>query len=146
MRPRDPRAARNHGNDRGPPRDLRIGGDPAIEGRADDRTREVAVAHLHQPSSAQSRHAGAAAGAGRRAVDLAGVHHDGVGPGERAVDALERPGELAERNMAPIGVLRVGETELRVLTMPTAKRLLEDQGVSLISYRDLIATETVHNT
>jgi predicted glycoside hydrolase/deacetylase ChbG (UPF0249 family) len=31
------------------------------------------------------------------------------------------------------------ETELRVLTLPAAKQLLEDQGIALISYRDLIA-------
>jgi chitin disaccharide deacetylase len=34
------------------------------------------------------------------------------------------------------------ETELRVLTMPAAKQLLEDQGIALISYRELISTET----
>jgi len=34
------------------------------------------------------------------------------------------------------------ETELQVLTLPAAKRLLEDQGISLISYRDLISGET----
>jgi len=33
------------------------------------------------------------------------------------------------------------ETELRLLTMPEAKRLLEDQGIALISYRELISTE-----
>jgi hopanoid biosynthesis associated protein HpnK len=33
------------------------------------------------------------------------------------------------------------ETELRVLTMPAAKQLLEDQGIALISYRELISTE-----
>jgi hopanoid biosynthesis associated protein HpnK len=33
------------------------------------------------------------------------------------------------------------ETELRLLTLPEAKRLLEDQGIALISYRELISTE-----
>ena len=33
------------------------------------------------------------------------------------------------------------ETELRLLTMPEAKRLLERQGIALISYRELISTE-----
>jgi hopanoid biosynthesis associated protein HpnK len=33
------------------------------------------------------------------------------------------------------------ETELRVLTLPAAKQLLEDQGIALISYRDLISPE-----
>jgi hopanoid biosynthesis associated protein HpnK len=34
------------------------------------------------------------------------------------------------------------ETELRVLTMPEARELLSSQGISLISYRELLATET----
>lgn len=34
------------------------------------------------------------------------------------------------------------ETELHVLTLPEAKQLLADQGISLISYRELIATGT----
>jgi chitin disaccharide deacetylase len=34
------------------------------------------------------------------------------------------------------------ETELRVLTMPEARQLLLDQGIALISYRDLLRTET----
>jgi hopanoid biosynthesis associated protein HpnK len=34
------------------------------------------------------------------------------------------------------------ETELRVLTIPAAKQLLEDQGIALISYRELISSET----
>jgi chitin disaccharide deacetylase len=34
------------------------------------------------------------------------------------------------------------ETELRVLTMPEARQLLLDQGIALISYRDLVLTET----
>jgi hopanoid biosynthesis associated protein HpnK len=34
------------------------------------------------------------------------------------------------------------ETELRVLTMPAAKQLLEGQGITLISYRELISNET----
>ena len=34
------------------------------------------------------------------------------------------------------------ETELQVLTLPAAKQLLADQGISLISYRELIATGT----
>jgi hopanoid biosynthesis associated protein HpnK len=34
------------------------------------------------------------------------------------------------------------ETELRVLTMPEARQLLLDQGIGLISYRDLLLTET----
>jgi predicted glycoside hydrolase/deacetylase ChbG (UPF0249 family) len=34
------------------------------------------------------------------------------------------------------------ETELRVLTMPEARQLLLDQGITLISYRDLRLTET----
>lgn len=34
------------------------------------------------------------------------------------------------------------ETELRVLTMPEARQLLSDQGISLISYHDLISNET----
>jgi chitin disaccharide deacetylase len=34
------------------------------------------------------------------------------------------------------------ETELRVLTMPEARQLLLDQGIALISYRDLLPTET----
>jgi hopanoid biosynthesis associated protein HpnK len=33
------------------------------------------------------------------------------------------------------------EAELRLLTMPEAKRLLEDRGIALISYRELISTE-----
>ena len=33
------------------------------------------------------------------------------------------------------------ETELRVLTMPEARQLLLDQGIALISYRDLPLTE-----
>ncbi|MFZ0317682.1 MAG: ChbG/HpnK family deacetylase [Candidatus Sulfotelmatobacter sp.] len=33
------------------------------------------------------------------------------------------------------------EIELRVLTLEAAKKLLEDQGISLISYRELISTE-----
>jgi len=33
------------------------------------------------------------------------------------------------------------ETELGVLTMPEAKHLLEDQGIALISYRELASTE-----
>ncbi len=33
------------------------------------------------------------------------------------------------------------ETELRVLTMPEARQLLLDQGIALISYRDLLLTE-----
>ncbi len=34
------------------------------------------------------------------------------------------------------------ETELRVLTMPEARELLSHQGISLISYHELLATET----
>ena len=34
------------------------------------------------------------------------------------------------------------ETELRVLTMPEARQLLLDQGIALISYRELALTET----
>jgi hopanoid biosynthesis associated protein HpnK len=34
------------------------------------------------------------------------------------------------------------ETELRLLTMPAAKKLLGDQGIALISFRELISTET----
>jgi chitin disaccharide deacetylase len=34
------------------------------------------------------------------------------------------------------------ETELRVLTMPEARQLLFDQGIALISYRDLLLTDT----
>jgi hopanoid biosynthesis associated protein HpnK len=34
------------------------------------------------------------------------------------------------------------ETELRVLTMPEARQLLLDQGIALISYHDLLPTET----
>jgi hopanoid biosynthesis associated protein HpnK len=34
------------------------------------------------------------------------------------------------------------ETELRVLTLPAARKLLEDRCIALISYRDLISTET----
>jgi chitin disaccharide deacetylase len=34
------------------------------------------------------------------------------------------------------------ETELRVLTMPEARQLLLDQGIVLISYRELVQTET----
>jgi chitin disaccharide deacetylase len=34
------------------------------------------------------------------------------------------------------------ETELRVLTTPEARELLSDQGISLISYRELLASET----
>jgi chitin disaccharide deacetylase len=34
------------------------------------------------------------------------------------------------------------ETELRVLTMPAARQLLLDQGIALISYRELALTET----
>ncbi|MFZ0138945.1 MAG: ChbG/HpnK family deacetylase [Candidatus Sulfotelmatobacter sp.] len=34
------------------------------------------------------------------------------------------------------------ETELRVLTMPEARHLLLDQGIELISYRDLLLAET----
>lgn len=34
------------------------------------------------------------------------------------------------------------ETELRVLTMPEARQLLLDQGIDLISYRDLVLTKT----
>jgi hopanoid biosynthesis associated protein HpnK len=34
------------------------------------------------------------------------------------------------------------ETELRLLTMPAAKQLLENQGIALISFRELISTET----
>ena len=34
------------------------------------------------------------------------------------------------------------ETELRLLTMPAAKQLLEDQGIALISFRELTSTET----
>jgi predicted glycoside hydrolase/deacetylase ChbG (UPF0249 family) len=34
------------------------------------------------------------------------------------------------------------ETELRVLTMPEARQLLLDQGIALISYRELAFTET----
>ena len=34
------------------------------------------------------------------------------------------------------------ETELRVLTMPEARQLLLDEGIALISYRDLLLTET----
>jgi chitin disaccharide deacetylase len=34
------------------------------------------------------------------------------------------------------------ETELRVLTMPEARQLLSDQGITLISYRDLVLKET----
>ncbi len=34
------------------------------------------------------------------------------------------------------------ETELRVLTMPEARRLLSDQGIVLVSYRELALTET----
>jgi hopanoid biosynthesis associated protein HpnK len=33
------------------------------------------------------------------------------------------------------------ETELRVLTMPEARQLLLDQGIALISYRDLVSAE-----
>jgi chitin disaccharide deacetylase len=35
------------------------------------------------------------------------------------------------------------EIELRVLTMPEARELLSNQGIALISYRDLISTPTV---
>ncbi|MFZ0418328.1 MAG: ChbG/HpnK family deacetylase [Candidatus Sulfotelmatobacter sp.] len=34
------------------------------------------------------------------------------------------------------------ETELRLLTMPAAKQLLEDQGIALISFRELTSSET----
>ena len=34
------------------------------------------------------------------------------------------------------------ETELRVLTMPEARQLLLEEGIALISYRDLLLTET----
>ncbi|MFY9681733.1 MAG: ChbG/HpnK family deacetylase [Candidatus Sulfotelmatobacter sp.] len=34
------------------------------------------------------------------------------------------------------------ETELRVLTMPEVRQLLSDEGIDLISYRDLLQTET----
>jgi len=31
------------------------------------------------------------------------------------------------------------ETELRVLTLPAAREILEQKGIQLISYRDLVA-------
>jgi chitin disaccharide deacetylase len=34
------------------------------------------------------------------------------------------------------------ETELRVLTMPESRQLLSDQGIELVSYRELTSTET----
>jgi hopanoid biosynthesis associated protein HpnK len=34
------------------------------------------------------------------------------------------------------------ETELRLLTMPEAKRILENEGIALISYRELTSTQT----
>jgi predicted glycoside hydrolase/deacetylase ChbG (UPF0249 family) len=33
------------------------------------------------------------------------------------------------------------ETELQVLTLPAARQLLEDQGIRLISYHELVSTQ-----
>ena len=101
-------------HDRRPAADRRLAGDRAVEARADDRQRGVAVADLHLAPGVQHGHARAAAGAGRRAVDLAGLDDDGVRAGERAVAPLERAGELAERNMRPVRIFGVDEAELRV--------------------------------
>ena len=48
----------------------------------------------------------------------------------------------AELQQANTRLRESRETELRVLTMPEARQLLEAEGIALISYRELISTES----
>ena len=47
----------------------------------------------------------------------------------------------AELQQANTRLRESRETELRVLTMPEARQLLEAEGIALISYRELISAE-----
>jgi hypothetical protein len=71
--------------------------DPADELRPDYGAGATDVAPRHQPASDQNRHARAAAGPGRRAVDLAGANDRRVRTLKFVSLSRERSGELTER-------------------------------------------------
>ena len=94
--------------------------------RADDGAADEAVADAEFSSCVQHGEAGGAAGAAGRAVDLAGADGDGVEAFRDAVGVLDRRGELAEGDVAPIGKRRVAEAELLVRGLGDAHAELRD--------------------
>src|SRR5205823_9996486 len=72
------------------------------------------IAGLEDALRVQDGKARGAARAARRAVDLPGTDRDGVATHDNTVLMHERRGELAERDVIPLGQLRMVEGELLV--------------------------------
>ena len=100
--------------------------DAAGELGADDRAGEIAVAHGHLAAHLQYRHARRTAGAGGRAVDLAGLDDDGIGACQHISLATDRERDLAEGDVVPLRVDRVGEAQLLVRRLGDADAGLGD--------------------
>src|SRR5206468_1980603 len=84
------------------------------EAAFDDRAADEAFAYFHEPSGVQHRHQGRAAGAGGRAVELAGLDDAGIAAREMAVDFFQRAGDEREGEMVPAGKGWVSEAKLLV--------------------------------
>jgi len=110
----DPGGAGNDRADRRLSADGQLAIDSTVELRSDDRTADEALAELELTFGVKDRHAGAAARAGRRAIDLARAHRDSVQADQRPLLANGRRRELTERNMVPIRDFGMFETELFV--------------------------------
>jgi hypothetical protein len=88
--------------------------DPADELRPDNRVGAIDVTLPREPARAQSGHPSAAAGPGRRAIDLAGTDDHGARTLKFISLARERPGELTEGDVVPAAGLRMRETKLLI--------------------------------
>src|SRR6056297_702657 len=116
----NPPTPSNGGYDRTPITDRRRRRDPAMKFRPEDRSPDKAITNTKFATCREDCHSCRAAGARRRAVQLARFNGNRIHPDRDPLLICQRLRELTERNMRPLGIVGMDKPKLLARRRPNS--------------------------